>query len=346
MTAAAPPLRFLGVVLGGWVCARAAVLAPDWTAEELEPGEPPPPRPAFAFAPSAAAAAVPSAPRKITARAAVLPLGSKVQATAREAETDARPALALDFAGGSLAVLPLAPPVPEFESAPSPAAAEGGPFVPVQPIAAALETGPSRLSVSGWAIVREDGGPQLAAGGALGGSQLGARATYRLGPSLALSGRVSSPLEGDGAEAAVGVEWQPLPQVPIKLLAERRQAIGEDGRSAFALLAHGGVSGVKVAGPVTADAYAQAGVVGARDRDLFADGAVKLNVPVGGGVSVGAGAWGAAQPGVERLDAGPQVTLALPGGAATLKVSAEWRVRVAGDAEPGSGPALTLATDF
>ena len=90
------------------------------------------------------------------------------------------------------------------------------------------------------------------------------------------------------------------------------------------------------------DTYAQAGVV--RSRDFFADGALRASRPVGGGLSLGAGAWGAAQPGVSRLDVGPSALLRMPTlGAA---ISADWRFRVAGNAQPGSGPAFTLSTDF
>ena len=37
MRGAAPPLRFLGVVLGGWACARAAMLAPAINAATMPP---------------------------------------------------------------------------------------------------------------------------------------------------------------------------------------------------------------------------------------------------------------------------------------------------------------------
>jgi hypothetical protein len=335
----APPLRFLGVVVGGWACVRVAVLAPEWVTEEVRANEAPPPgAPALPAATSIAASVA----------AAIAP--PAVAATFEPEPRHHRPVrLALDFSQGRIALVQA--PALVGGSADPLAASRGAigdvpELAPIQPVASVLASGSGRLSFSGWAMVREGEGSQLAAGGTLGGSQVGARLTYRLTPSLALSGRVSSPLEGDGAEVAVGVEWQPSAAVPVKLLAERRQAIGDDGRSDFALLAHGGVSGVPVAGPVVAEAYAQAGVIGVRDRDLFADGAVKLGVPVGGGVSAGAGAWGAAQPGAARLDVGPQVTLTLPGGPAVVKVAAEWRVRVAGDAGPGSGPALTLSTGF
>jgi hypothetical protein len=61
---------------------------------------------------------------------------------------------------------------------------------------------------------------------------------------------------------------------------------------------------------------------------------------------VGAALSGGAQPGISRLDIGPeiQVRLPLPQGGARLSV--EWRERVAGDALPGSGLAITLGADF
>jgi hypothetical protein len=61
-------------------------------------------------------------------------------------------------------------------------------------------------------------------------------------------------------------------------------------------------------------------------------------VPIGP-VEVGAGAWGGAQPGAARLDMGPQASFRIPVGRTGIRASAEWRFRVAGDAEPGSGPA-------
>jgi hypothetical protein len=130
----------------------------------------------------------------------------------------------------------------------------------------------------------------------------------------------------------------------LRIAAERRQAVGGAGRSAFALLAHGGVSDLPVAAGFRLDAYGQAGVVGARSRDLFADGAARLTLPLDGKkrLALGAGAWAAAQPGVSRVDVGPSATLRLPGASLSL----DWRVRVAGNAGPASGPALTVATGF
>jgi hypothetical protein len=132
----------------------------------------------------------------------------------------------------------------------------------------------------------------------------------------------------------------------VTLLAERRQAIGTEGRSAFALTAYGGISERKLAGPLLIDSYAQAGVVGLKSRDLFVDGSVLLGIPAGDGFKLGAGMWGAAQPGVSRVDIGPQASFSMPVAGRPATLRAEWRVRIAGDAAPGSGPAITLSTAF
>jgi hypothetical protein len=142
------------------------------------------------------------------------------------------------------------------------------------------------------------------------------------------------------------MEWQPVAKLPLRLAAERRQRLGREGRSAFALGAHGGLSEVRLPGNLRLDAYGQAGAVGLRARDLFADGAIRIAAPLdaAGAVRVGAGAWGAAQPGAARLDLGPSLSLRLPPARATLAL--DWRFRAAGRARPGSGPAITLSTDF
>jgi hypothetical protein len=201
-----------------------------------------------------------------------------------------------------------------------------------------------------WAFARGGDAPALAPGGTLGGSQAGARLRYRLNrdPSrpLSLSARSYSPLRRQrAAEAALGLDWKPLRAMPVHLLAERRMALGREGRSAFSITAYGGVSEERL-GPLRLDAYAQAGVVGVRSRNLFADGSARLSLPIDGRLKLGAGAWAAAQPGVSRVDVGPHVTYRLPMGNRSVTIAAGWRFRVAGDAAPGSGPALTVAADF
>lgn len=98
------------------------------------------------------------------------------------------------------------------------------------------------------------------------------------------------------------------------------------------------------------DGYGQAGVVGARRRDLLADGALRAGyrheTSAGRSLTIGAGAWAAAQPGVKRIDVGPRAAFGLNVGTVPFTVAAEWRVRVGGNAAPGSGLALTMAADF
>jgi hypothetical protein len=212
----------------------------------------------------------------------------------------------------------------------------------------------SRWSGSAWTFVRQgSGGRSLAALGQLGGSQAGAVVRWRINPGdqlrTALYGRVSSPLEnGRGAETAIGAEWHPLPGQPIWIAAERRIAIGKEGRDAWSAYVAGGVWKPGLPLGLTLDAYAQAGVVGAKQRDLFADGAARLSRPVAGESSprIGAGVWAAAQPGVARVDIGPHARIPLKLSKQPLSLSADYRVRVAGDARPGSGVAVTLASDF
>ena len=249
----------------------------------------------------------------------------------------------------------LSPTAPDPAGSPStPALSAAPPAAMHMPQAAGFALAPprpsraasSRWSLSAWLLVRDEGGgSSLAPGGTLGGSQAGARLTYALGHGLGLSARAYLPIRhAAGTEAAAGIDWRPVRTIPVNLLAERRQRLGRDGRSAFALTVYGGTSR-NLARGLRIDLYGQAGVVGLRSRDLFADGALRLSRRVGP-VELGAGAWGAAQPGAERLDAGPSLSWRLPIRDANLRLQADWRFRIAGEAAPRSGPSLTLAADF
>lgn len=332
-----PPLRFLAVVIGGWAAARTALLAPIW---------PPPP------AGAVAAAAIPSGTRPAPSGG----LGNQPKPRGGRTVANNRAFLPAPLRPP---VAPLPRPTPAFASparapiggSPAPAVARA-PLPPplprpVEPHGSELR---GRWSLSAWAFVRQGDSESFAAGGQLGGSQAGARFAYRLNRApdrqLALSLRLSTPLRRPaGAEAALGISWKPGRRLPVHILAERRQALGDEGRSAFAVTAYGGVGDVPL-GPFRIDAYAQAGLVGARSRDSFGDGSLRLSLPLGDRFGLGAGAWAAAQPGLSRLDLGPQAALRLPVVGRAVTVAADWRLRVAGNAEPGSGPSVTIATDF
>jgi hypothetical protein len=163
---------------------------------------------------------------------------------------------------------------------------------------------------------------------------------------FAASLRSSTPVGGArGGEIAAGLRVTPFRTIPISLTAERRQAIGSTGggRSAFAMFIEGGVYQRPMPWGFELDAYAQAGVVGARRRDLFADGGFTMTKPIYGRYSAGFGMWGGIQPGIYRLDMGPRVSMRVRN---NMRVHLDWRQRVVGNAEQGSGPAITLAADF
>lgn len=255
--------------------------------------------------------------------------------------------------------------VPPAEENPLSRLASGVPRTtgPVPSFTGRQRSGLDRLSLTSWAFVRQErpqvidlrnpslpvGEAPLATGGTLGGSQAGARLTWRFNRALAMNLRVSAPLrQGQrkvAGEAALGVSWQPLQSVPVRLMAERRKAIGAPGggRDAFALLAEGGVYERPLPWQFRLDGYAQTGIVGVRGRDWFIDGGATATRPVYGRFALGAGVWGGAQPGLSRLDIGPRMSMQVRPG---IRAHVDYRYRLFGTAEPGSGFAATVTTDF
>ncbi|MDX3910194.1 MAG: hypothetical protein QHC67_10290 [Sphingobium sp.] len=213
---------------------------------------------------------------------------------------------------------------------------------------------PGKWSLSGWLFWRDAGAQgSLANVGQLGGSQAGGRLAYQLVPEvperLALYGRMTSALRRPhGSEAAVGVSFQPGKTIPLRIALERRIALDRDARNAMAVVAVGGLGPVEVQSGFELEGYGQAGVVGVQSRDAFVDGKVTLQhaLPSPAPISAGLSLSGGAQPQVSRLDIGPQLEARMKLGNQPARISAEWRQRIAGNARPGSGPAITLAADF
>lgn len=209
----------------------------------------------------------------------------------------------------------------------------------------------TRWSGSAWALLRGGGRATALSPGQVGGGQAGARILYRIDRHLSAAARISTAIGGARqTEAALGIDWKPVDALPVHLMAERRIAIDRGGRNAWTLGAAGGVYDVHVATGWRLDAYGEAGVVGVHRRDLYADGAARIAraIDMGGGTSlaIGGGLWAAAQPGASRLDIGPSVVLRLPVEHRAVAVALDWRERVLGHARPGSGLALTIASDF
>jgi hypothetical protein len=227
------------------------------------------------------------------------------------------------------------------EAVPAPA-----PFAASPPSPAA----PKRVEGQAYLFVRPGSGRALAMGSALGGSQIAARVSVAIDARrhLAAAARFYAPLHARGAEAAAGIDWRPDPAVPLRFSIERRLRIDRDGRSAWSAYAASGLYR-EIPGVARIDGYAQAGFVGLQRRDGFADGALRVEHPVQSGpavIGIGAGLWAAAQPGARRIDAGPRLSIRLPITDHALSIALEGRFRLAGNARPGSGVALTLATDL
>jgi hypothetical protein len=206
---------------------------------------------------------------------------------------------------------------------------------------------PSHWSASAWFVTRR-GAP--ASGPMLGGDQAGVRIAYALDPArgLGLYARASAPLGQPGRELAIGVEWQPG-QLPLRVVAEQRFGLdGNAGGTGLGVV--GGVSDVALGGGFDLEAYGQAGAVIRQRTYPFADGALRVTRTVArrelGRIEIGGGAWGAAQREAARLDIGPSAVATLPVAGRAVRVALDWRERIAGDARPGSGPALTVGADF
>ncbi len=215
----------------------------------------------------------------------------------------------------------------------------------------------------GWsyAQIRARGTRSAAANPVLGASQAAAEISYRPDPLAArtfdLFVRGDLPLDRprNPKQLGGGLRWRPLADQGLALQVERLISIDGGGRSAWAMRAfygrsHGPSPGT--AGPVY-DLYGEAGIIGARRHDPYAGAAVRgghaLPIDTHSHVFLGAGIWAAAQDSgnsVARLDVGPVIGLHSRVGSVPVAVRAEWRARLAGDADPGSGLAITLATSF
>ena len=68
-----------------------------------------------------------------------------------------------------------------------------------------------------------------------------------------------------------------------------------------------------------------------------------MSLPVWRNASAGFGVWGGAPPGLNRLDVGPHLSINFGKG---TRAHVDYRLNVAGNAQPGSGATVTMAGDF
>jgi hypothetical protein len=148
-------------------------------------------------------------------------------------------------------------------------------------------------------------------------------------------------------ELAAGLRWRPLTRVPVSLSVERRFRHARPDANAVYLA--GGTS-LALPQAFRLDTFAQAGIVSGREGGPFFDFSAQTDRTFfqhgEHGAGVGAGIWGGGQSDIFRIDIGPTVRTDIAISEGYLRVRADWRFRVAGEALPASGPAMTLSTSF
>jgi len=222
---------------------------------------------------------------------------------------------------------------------------------------------PERWSGDAWLLLRDGAQPRRLASAApasYAADQIGAVVRYSLSPGSALEPavyvRASKALVRDGeSEVATGASVSLARSFPLQVhgelrLTDRPGVPGDRTQVRPAAFVVTGLPRQRVAGTLEADGYLQAGYVGGDFGTGFVDGKATLDAPVlrsgKASVALGGGVWGGAQRDASRLDAGPTASIVLSNGRANLRASLDYRFRVAGDASPGDGPALTLSASF
>ncbi len=239
-------------------------------------------------------------------------------------------------------------------------------------LAIARKADANRWSLDAWTFWRQGSGSPLVALGeapSYGASQAGAVLRYELQPSNARRPRAYlraySSLEGrKEQEVAAGLSARLLPQLPLRLHAEARglrSAAGAAGQSTgtasgrrlstrAAAFVTTELPTARLPAGLTAEAYGQAGYVTGKNSTAFADGQAHILREIASfdlaKIEVGGAAFAGAQKGVHRVDIGPAMRVNLSLGETQARLSASYRAKVAGDAQPGSGVAVALSTRF
>ena len=223
--------------------------------------------------------------------------------------------------------------------------------------------GGSRWSADGWLLLRRGGAGALptatgaAYGPTYGGDQVGAVLRYRLVPGAAA--QPTAYLRGYGAlngtsesEVAFGLSARPFATLPVAAMVELRASRFANGTTHArpAAMVVSEIPPVRLGRGVEMETYVQAGYVSGPAATPFVDGQMRVEQVVRrlGAVNLraGLGAWGGAQEGVSRMDVGPTARLSWGTGHVAGRLAIDWRVRVAGNAMPTTGPAMTLSAGF
>ena len=365
------PIFVLGLLLAGWISVRALVWQSPF---------PPLQEALQRRMPRIAAQQVGPDDPIVAEKGSPFAAERSIEPTAAQHALAAAPAIPSSLAWEQLA----APPLPGDEAQPlrkaDVAAAHqlmwlaAMSHLPVPPsistrLAAGTETGeakqplarrrPDRWSLDGWVFARQKSGAGLAAQGrgpTYGASQAATVLRYRLAPESAHDphayGRIYKALVAEGeSEVALGLSGKAVKTVPVRLHAELRGTrFVNSSQLRPAAFATTELPVVALPGGAQAETYLQAGIVGGANATGFIDGEAQVMRPVkeyrAGRISLGAGAWGGAQKDAARFDLGPSMRVDVMLADTPARLSLDWRERVAGDAEPKSGLAVTLSTGF
>lgn len=348
------PLRFIGLVLAGWVGWRAlmlwpvggsypvpAIADPDGWLDIVPAIARAEARPNPDIARWATPTGIRPAARDGHHPGRIARMGSATGLSRPDHSSTALSALRMQFARAHLVTVSGHFAAPAIGAA-TPPAAPAARFIDLP----GSEAAAGRWQASAWLMTRSDSGRGDAA--MLGGGQAGLAVRRSLSATTGAFGRITTPLAGQGAELALGLDWT-LVDRAVRLVAERRIGLGgQPGGPALGMVA--GIGPAAIDRALTLEAYGQIGMVWRTRSEPYADGFVRLARPVAGDgtmeFDLGVGAWGAAQRDAHRIDVGPSIGVRVPMGGRALRASVDWRQRVAGTAVPASGPALTLASDF
>lgn len=226
-------------------------------------------------------------------------------------------------------------------------------------------TNRDRWSFDAFTFYRAGSGSEAVSAGRVaiyGASQSSARLQYRFAPGSRQDLRAfvrayQAHVSGGESELTAGLSMRPVPSLPVRAFGEVRLTdtalFGRTIRPAAYAVTE--IAPVSLPLDAALELYGGAGYVGGKASTFFADGqAVGMRevakVNPGGErsvrISFGGGAWGGVQRDAGRLDIGPTMRFDFDLGKVPARVSVDWRERVAGDAEPGSGVAATVSTQF
>ena len=216
-----------------------------------------------------------------------------------------------------------------------------------------------RWSIDAWLFYRPDNqarGSSSAFPATYGASQAGAIVRYRLAADNrhrpALYGRGTAAIGSDREiDVAAGISGRPIPALPVSAYGEVRVSRTQD-RTELRPAVFVATEVAPASAPFNSEVsvYGQAGFVGGDFTTPFADGQLRLKRDIArlgsSKLQSGFGVWGGAQKGAARLDIGPTASLDFDVADALVRVAVDYRLRVAGDAQPQSGLAITLSTGF